>query len=101
MVLFSGAGQIGVACRAKRSRYVYLPAESSDSLDYRETLTHVEMPSSQIGGEFPYRGSMDGETESASMDVESDSSETDSIGSHSDSSETEPDMDEEMTTLSG
>ena len=102
VALFSGAGQIGVPCRAKRSRYVYIPAESSDSLDNKETLTHVEMSSSQFGGEFPYQGSLVGDTESAFMDdVESGSSETASTSSDSDSSETEPDMDEEMTILSG
>ncbi|XP_061357332.1 uncharacterized protein LOC133301681 isoform X2 [Gastrolobium bilobum] len=97
----NGAGQIGVACRAKRSRFMYFPAESSDSLDYKETLANVEMSSSQLGGEFPYRGSLVGETESVFMDeVESDSEESDSPGSDSDSSETEEDMDDEVNILS-
>lgn len=100
MVLFSGVGQI--ASRANRSRYVYFPAESSDSLDYKETLSHVEMSSPQLGGEFPYRSSLVGETGPTFMnDVESGSSETVSTDSDLDSSETEPDMDEEMTTLPG
>ncbi|XP_027355060.1 uncharacterized protein At1g51745-like isoform X2 [Abrus precatorius] len=94
-------GQVGGACRAKRSRCMYFPVESSDSLDYKETLAHVEMSSSQLRREFPYHGSLFGETESAFMDdVGSDSSETASTESDSDSSETEPDMDEEMTIFS-
>ncbi|KAK2371943.1 hypothetical protein P8452_45371 [Trifolium repens] len=35
----SGTGQMGAAFRAKRSRCVYLPAESSDSLDSSETAS--------------------------------------------------------------
>ncbi|KAI4295318.1 hypothetical protein L6164_035375 [Bauhinia variegata] len=94
-------GQIGVAYRSKRSRCLYLPAESSDSLDFKETPTNVEMSSSQFGGECPHPGSLAEESESAFMDdAESDSSETESTDSDSDSSETEPDMDEEMTILS-
>ncbi|KAL1316885.1 hypothetical protein HN51_069016 [Arachis hypogaea] len=91
-----GAGQMGVGCRAKRSRCVYLPPQSSDSMDYKET--HVEMSSSQFGKEYPYRSSFAEEGESAFVDdVQSDSSETDSANSGSDSSETEADKDEEMT----
>lgn len=87
---------MGVGCRAKRSRCVYLPPQSSDSMDYKET--HVEMSSSQFGKEYPYRSSFAEEGESAFVDdVQSDSSETDSANSGSDSSETEADKDEEMT----
>ena len=89
---------MGVGCRAKRSRCVYLPPQSSDSLDYKETLNHVEMSSSQHGREYSYRSSFAEEGESAFVDdVQSDSSETDSTNSESDSSETEVDKDEEMT----
>ncbi|KAJ1390867.1 hypothetical protein SESBI_37110 [Sesbania bispinosa] len=96
-----GAGQMGAAFRAKRSKCVYLPAESSDSLDYKETLTNVPMSSSQPGGEYPHCSSLAEESESAFIDdVESDSSETGSTNSDSDSSETELDKDEEMTILS-
>ncbi|RDY09528.1 hypothetical protein CR513_06092, partial [Mucuna pruriens] len=99
-VHMNGGGQIG-ASRAKRSRCMYFPAESSDSLDYRETLPRVEMSPSRHRREFPYHGSLVGETEYTFMDdVESDSSETASTDSDSDSSETEPDMDEEMTIFS-
>ncbi|XP_054816094.1 uncharacterized protein LOC129315945 isoform X1 [Prosopis cineraria] len=99
----SGVGQTGVDYRAKRSRSMYLPAESSDSLDYKEPPSHVDMSSSQFGGEGPHPSSLAEESESAFMDdVESDSSDTGSTDSDSDSdsSETEPDMDEEMALLS-
>lgn len=94
-----GSGQIGAAFRAKRSKCVYLPPESSDSLDYNETLAHVPI-SSQLG-EYAYGSSFAEESESAFLnDVESDSSETASIKSESDSSETELDNDEDMTIFS-
>jgi hypothetical protein len=61
------------------------------------------MPSPKFGGQFPYRGSLDVETESTFMDdfVESGSTETDSTVSDSGSSETEPDMNVKMTILTG
>ncbi|KAE9612847.1 putative PWWP domain-containing protein [Lupinus albus] len=93
--------KLDVACRAKRSRCVYLPAESSDSLDYKETLSHVEMLSSLLGEEYPYHNSLAEESGSAFMDdVESDSSETFSNDSKTNSSETEQDKDEEMAIFS-
>ncbi|OIV94962.1 hypothetical protein TanjilG_22159 [Lupinus angustifolius] len=96
-----GAPQTDVAFRAKKSRSAYLPSESSDSLDYKDTLAHVEMSSSLLGGEYPYRNSLAEESESAFMDnVDSDSSETVSNDSKADSSETELDKDEEMTIFS-
>ncbi|CAK8539249.1 unnamed protein product [Lathyrus sativus] len=96
-----GTGQTVTAFRAKRSRCVYLPAESSDSLDYNEALTHVPVSSSQLGGEYLYGSPFAEESESAFLnDVESDSSETASINSESDSSETELDNDEEMIIYS-
>jgi hypothetical protein len=101
MVSFSGARQITYS--TKRSRYFYLPAESADSLDYKERLALVDMPSPKLGGQFPYRGSLDVETESTFMDdfVESGSTETDSTVSDPGSSETEPDMNVKMTILTG
>jgi hypothetical protein len=102
MVLFSGARQM--AYSTKRSRYFYLPAESADSLDYKERLALVDTPSPKFGGQSHYRGSLDVETESTFMDdVESGSTETDSpvSDSGSDSSETEPDMNVTMTILTG
>ncbi|KAG4966836.1 hypothetical protein JHK87_032487 [Glycine soja] len=99
-LLMNGAGQIADS-RAKRSRYVHFPTESSDSLEYRETLPCVEMSPSQLRREFPYHDSLVREAEYTFMDdAESDSSETASTDSDSDSSETEPDMDEEMTIFS-
>ncbi|GAU51631.1 hypothetical protein TSUD_414550 [Trifolium subterraneum] len=88
-----GTGQMGAAFRAKRSRCVYLPAESSDSLDYNETPSNIPMTSSQLGVEYPYGSSFAEESES-------DSSETASINSESDSSETELDDDGETTIFS-
>lgn len=100
--MFSGTGQIGAAFRAKRSRCVYLPAESSDSLDYKEPLVSIPISSSQLGGEYPNGSSLAEESESAFMDdVESDSSETATADSDSDSSETELDQDEDITIFSG
>ena len=98
--LFSGLEQLGVAHQVKRSKFVYLPEESSDSLDYKETPVNVAM--SQFGGEYAYCSSLAEESESAFMDVvESDSLETGSANADSDSSEMELDKDDEMTTLSG
>ncbi|KAF1861289.1 hypothetical protein Lal_00014015 [Lupinus albus] len=97
-----GAPQTDVAFRAKKSRCVYLPSESSDSLDYKETLAHVDMSSSLLVGEYPYRNLLADESESAFMDdVDSDSSETVSNDSKTDSSETELDKDEGMAIFSG
>ncbi|KAK7263050.1 hypothetical protein RJT34_30634 [Clitoria ternatea] len=80
---------------------MYLPAESSDSLDYKETPANVAMSASQLGGEYAYCSSLADESESAFMDdVESDSSETGSANTNSDSSETQLDKDEEINTLS-
>ncbi|XP_027360645.1 uncharacterized protein At1g51745-like [Abrus precatorius] len=98
-----GAGQVGVAYRAKRSRCGYFPPESSDSLDNKETSANVAISAPQLGGEYAYCSSLAEESESAFMDdeVESDSSETGSANSDSDSSEIELEKDEEMTILSG
>ncbi|KAE9596491.1 putative PWWP domain-containing protein [Lupinus albus] len=94
-----GAPQIDVACRAKRSRCAYAPAESCDSLDYKEALAHVEMSSSLLRGEYPYHSSLADEIELAFMDdVESDSSETVSNDSKTGFSESEQDKDEQMET---
>ncbi|KAL2349413.1 hypothetical protein Fmac_003413 [Flemingia macrophylla] len=96
-----GLGQVGVAHRAKRSKCVYLAAESSDSLDYKETPPNVAISASQLGGEYAYCSSLAEESESAFMDVvEYDSFETGSANANSDSSEVELDKDDEMTTLS-
>ncbi|KAK8471806.1 hypothetical protein PHAVU_002G037800 [Phaseolus vulgaris] len=96
-----GLEQVGVAHRSKRSRFVYFPAESSDSLDYKEIPANVAMSASQLGGDYAYCSSLADESESAFMDVvESDSFETGSANADSDSSEMELDKDDEMITLS-
>ncbi|KAH1164301.1 hypothetical protein GYH30_002373 [Glycine max] len=96
-----GLGQVGVAHQVKRSKFVYLPEESSDSMDYKEIPVNVAMSASQFGGEYAYCSSLAEESESAFMDVvESDSLETGSANADSDSSEMELDKDDEMTTLS-
>ncbi|KAJ7949833.1 Tudor/PWWP/MBT superfamily protein [Quillaja saponaria] len=96
------AEQTGLVYQAKRSRCVYLPSESSDSFDYRDTPSQIEMSASQFGRHYPHPGSLFEEGTSGFMeDVESDSSETGSSESESDSSETELDTDEETTILSG
>lgn len=100
----SVVGQSGVDYRAKRSRTVHMPAESSDSLEYKEPPSHVDMSSSQIGVEGPHASSLAEENEYAFLDdVESDSSDTPSTDTDTDldSSATEPDIDEEMALLSG
>lgn len=79
---------------------VYFPVESNDSLYYKDRLARDDMSSPQRGGDFPYRGSLVGETESTFIDeVESGSSETYSIDLNF--SETELDMDVDMTMLTG
>ncbi|EXB29180.1 hypothetical protein L484_019705 [Morus notabilis] len=95
----SGVEPMGVICRAKRSRFVYIP-ESSESLDYKamsQSQSDIEMSDSQIGASL-HPNSLEGII-SGSTEDESDTSETDTSESESDSSETE-DMDEEMAILS-
>ncbi|XP_024020955.1 uncharacterized protein At1g51745 isoform X1 [Morus notabilis] len=95
----NGVEPMGVICRAKRSRFVYIP-ESSESLDYKamsQSQSDIEMSDSQIGASL-HPNSLEGII-SGSTEDESDTSETDTSESESDSSETE-DMDEEMAILS-
>ncbi|EEF42331.1 uncharacterized protein At1g51745 [Ricinus communis] len=93
----NGGDQMGGVSRAKRSKCVYFPAETNDSLDDKE------LPPNQIkmfGNDgHPHRGSLNEQNSSSGFteDVESDSSQTDSSESESDSTETEPDVDDEMT----
>ena len=97
----SGVEHLGVIRRAKRSRCVYYPAESSESLDNKAiSQSDVEISDSQIGASL-HPNSLTEENISGSTEDESDTSETDSFESKSDSSETEEDMDEEMAVLSG
>ncbi|CAL8128310.1 unnamed protein product [Prunus armeniaca] len=96
----SGVEQTGVVCKAKRSKCVYLPAESGESLEYEAAPSNqVEISASPVGARSHAEALIEENTSGFTED-ESDSSETDSSESESDSSETEPDMDEEMPLLS-
>lgn len=95
---------MGGTFRAKRSRFVYLPSESNDALDGKEiNPSQTEMSS------FPVEDTDCGPRihveENSSGFLEDDESGSSESGSESeseaDSSETEPDIDHEMTTLSG
>ncbi|XP_050943993.1 uncharacterized protein At1g51745 isoform X4 [Cucumis melo] len=84
--------------RAKRSKCMYLPADSSDSLECRESsLGQVEMSTPDLGpGVMPSRpDSLLEENASGSSENDSSDLETDS-----DSSRSDQDMDNEMTALS-
>ncbi|ONI25859.1 hypothetical protein PRUPE_2G324000 [Prunus persica] len=95
-----GVEQTGVVCKAKRSKCVYLPAESGESLEYEAAPSNqVEISASPVGARSHAEALIEENTSGFTED-ESDSSETDSSESESDSSETEPDMDEEMPLLS-
>ncbi|VVA11451.1 PREDICTED: At1g51745 [Prunus dulcis] len=95
-----GVEQTGVVCKAKRSKCVYLRAESGESLEYEAAPSNqVEISASPVGARSHAEALIEENTSGFTED-ESDSSETDSSESESDSSETEPDMDEEMPLLS-
>ncbi|KAF4398966.1 hypothetical protein G4B88_023560 [Cannabis sativa] len=96
----SGREHLGVVFRAKRSRCVYYPADSSESLENKAiSQSDVEMSDSQIGASL-HRNSLTEGNISGFTEDESGSSETGSSESESDSSETERDVDEEMTVFS-
>ncbi|WCJ27944.1 Tudor/PWWP/MBT superfamily protein [Euphorbia peplus] len=96
----NGVDQLRAFCRAKRSRCIYLPSESNDSLDDKELpanqkkMFHSELEDDD--GHTHHHGSLNEQNSSSGFmeDVESDSSATESSDSESDSSETEPDMDD-------
>ncbi|XP_068329469.1 uncharacterized protein At1g51745-like isoform X2 [Pyrus communis] len=95
-----GVEPTGVIYKAKRSKIVYLPAESGESLGYEASPSnHVEISASPVGAR-PHAESMISENTSGFTEDGSDSSETDTSESELDSSETEPDMDEDMPLLS-
>ncbi|XP_018504000.2 uncharacterized protein LOC103951523 [Pyrus x bretschneideri] len=95
-----GVEPTGVIYKAKRSKIVYLPAESGESLGYEASPSnHVEISASPVGAR-PHAESMISENTSGFTEDDSDSSETDTSESELDSSETEPDMDEDMPLLS-
>ncbi|XP_065852170.1 uncharacterized protein At1g51745 [Euphorbia lathyris] len=99
----NGVEQLGAFFRGKRSRCVYLPSESNDSLDDKELPAgQSKMFPSELGDDDDHthhHGSVNEQNSSSGFmeDVESESSETESSDSGSDSSETEPDMDDEVT----
>ncbi|XP_057970749.1 uncharacterized protein At1g51745 isoform X3 [Malania oleifera] len=81
-------GQTGVICRAKRSKCVYLPAESSDCLDHKENPPlQIEMSPSEVreGNCHPHPGSLTEGSSSSSMgDDDSGSSEAECLESNTD-----------------
>ncbi|XP_050155798.1 uncharacterized protein At1g51745-like isoform X2 [Malus sylvestris] len=96
----NGVESTGVICKAKRSKIVYLPAESGESLEYEASPSnHVASSASPVGTR-PHAESMISENTSGFTEDDCDSSETDTSESESDSSETEPEMDEDMPLLS-
>ncbi|KAJ9185563.1 hypothetical protein P3X46_005182 [Hevea brasiliensis] len=102
----NGADEMGAISRAKRSRCVYFPADSSDSLDDKElTPNQIKMlpPKFEDNDDHPHHSSLNEQNSSSGFmeNVESDSSETDSSQSESDSSETEHDVTDEMTVFPG
>ncbi|XWS58784.1 hypothetical protein CRYUN_Cryun08bG0063200 [Craigia yunnanensis] len=103
----NGGERMGGVSRAKRSRCMYLPAESFDALDYKEIPPNqIEMsPSPFLECDFyPFPSHLiEDNTNGFLEDVESGSSESPSSESESesDSSETEPDMDEDIISHSG
>ncbi|KAJ0014797.1 hypothetical protein Pint_21583 [Pistacia integerrima] len=102
--LANGGEQMGGTFRAKRSRYIYLPAESNENLDCKE-ITPSQTDMSALPVEDSYCGPRIHVEENSSgfmEDDECDSSESESESeSEADSSETEPDIDQQMTILSG
>lgn len=91
---------MGGTFRAKRSRFVYFPSESNDALDGKEiNPSQTEMSS------FPVEDTDCGPRihveENSSGFLEDDESGSSESESEADSSETEPDIDHEMTTVSG
>ncbi|XVE62234.1 hypothetical protein DITRI_Ditri06bG0101600 [Diplodiscus trichospermus] len=103
----NGGERMGGVFRTKRSRCMYLPAESFDGLDYKEIPPNQmeKSPSHFMECDtYPFPGHLiDDNTSEFLEDVESGSSESTSSESESqsDSSETEPERDEDITSHSG
>ncbi|KAL6127446.1 hypothetical protein ACLB2K_070811 [Fragaria x ananassa] len=96
----NGVEQTRAVCRAKRSKCVYLPADSGDSLEYETAPSgHVDISGPPIGTRL-HGETLIEDTTSGFTEEEPDSSETDSSIPGSDSSETEPDMDDELPSFS-
>jgi len=96
---------MGAIFRAKRTGCVYLPADSSDSMDDKDIPTNQNkfFPSGFEADLHSHPGSSNEEEFSSGFmeDVESDLSGSNSSESESDSSQTEPDVDKEMVIFSG
>ncbi|XWS57337.1 hypothetical protein CRYUN_Cryun09bG0165600 [Craigia yunnanensis] len=96
----NGGLQTGGVSQAKRSRSMYLPAESFEH--YKEIPPNqIEMSPSRFleCDSYPFRSQLIEDNDSEFLeDGESGSSESES---ESDSSETEPDLDEDITSHSG
>ncbi|XVF56506.1 hypothetical protein PTKIN_Ptkin06aG0126600 [Pterospermum kingtungense] len=103
----NGGERMGGVFRAKRSRCMYLPADSFDASDYKEIQPNlIEMlpPHFLESDSYPFPSHLiEDNTSEYLEDVESGSSESTSSESESDSdsSETEPDMDEDVTSQTG
>lgn len=104
-VSLSGVEKMGAIFRAKRTRCVYLPADSSDSMDDKDIPPNQNkfFPSGFEAELHSHPGSSNEEDSSSGFmeDVESDLSGSNSSESESDSSQTEPDVDKEMVIFSG
>ncbi|XP_050385137.1 uncharacterized protein At1g51745 isoform X2 [Argentina anserina] len=96
----NGVEQSGPTCRAKRSKCVYLPADSGDSLEYETAPSdHIDVSPSPVGTRLHAENLIEDHT-FGFTEEEPDSSETDTPDPESDSSETEADMDDEMPSYS-
>lgn len=98
MFIFLGMEHVGDAFQTKKSRSMYLPTDSSDSLESKDLhLRLTEIAGSHSGeGYHPNKGSLVEATPEYMDDLQSESS-----GSDSDSTETEPDTDGGMCLRSG
>ncbi|KAJ6348558.1 hypothetical protein OIU77_006186 [Salix suchowensis] len=100
----NGVEKTGAIFRAKRTRCVYLPADSSDSMDDKDIPSSQNkfFPTSFETKLHSHPGSSNEEDSSSGFieDVESDLSGSNSSESESDSSQTEPDVDKEMVVFS-
>lgn len=102
----NGEEHIEGVSRAKRSRFMYLPSQTSDALKYKEIHPNrIEMSAFQIeeSDSYPFAGQLVEDNAREFLEVgdsglsESTSSE---LASESDSSQTEADIDEDMVSLS-
>lgn len=104
-VSLSGVEKMGAIFQAKRTRCVYMPADSSDSMDDKDIPPNQNkfFPSGFEAELHSHSGSSNEEDSSSGFmeDVESDLSGSNSSESESDSSQTEPDVDKEMVIFSG